>query len=263
MIPLYLVNLPRSSDRLEAFRAAAPDFTDIKLVRAVDGRIPEDTREFVHLIPPKIAEAQNQPPKKVIKPGVFGCFCSHYKVWHHFLQSGATHALVMEDDAKIVGNEQDFSAAFAEAERQDLDILMTNRKSRLWLSNMNPTQKTVSLDAAVRSYAPYETLPEDPSSIGTDGYIISQKGARKLIQLTNQHRIRIDVDIFMVLLSVNFEESMGKWPHFNHGRYLGIIGQRSALDTHILSQQITTNIGGELGRSTIQNEERVSWDDLK
>lgn len=257
MFDLYLINLPRSVDRLAAFEKNLPDFVNYNKVTAVDGLKNEDTKVYSHLVPEYFGRNTQ------IKPGVFGVFCSHYKIWKKIVESDSPIAIVMEDDTKICGDREGFLDAHKILMDENLDLLFINRKATWWLEKLEGDQRFYSITEAVKSYAPYSEFPFNPSSIGSDGYVLTRRAAKKLIEFTDEYLVSLDVDVFFVMLSVKLESEMLEWVHFRHGERLGIAREVPRLHSKILTKYLTTNVGGELGKTTIHGLGKIEVSNLK
>lgn len=91
----YLINLDRSSERLEA---AIQHFSQIGLtfqrIVAIDA-----SREDIASFPLDRAAFQRTHGRSTIRPGEIGCYFSHLKALRTFIDSGREFGIVFEDDA--------------------------------------------------------------------------------------------------------------------------------------------------------------------
>jgi len=96
-LPIFLINLDRSSDR---FAAAAEQITAAGLsferIPAVDGKT-------LNIHERSFCDQQNahRVTGREILPGEIGCYLSHRRALAAFLESGAPVGLILEDDVKL------------------------------------------------------------------------------------------------------------------------------------------------------------------
>ena len=137
-------------------------------------------------------------PKSVI-----GIAMSHIKVWNLFLESKKDSALVLEDDAVFTKN---FIPEFENGIKNvpnDFDILY------LGCFGCNTNINVFTVLAAKQNIVNYnfkqinEYINKPLVSMATHGYVISRKGAKKLIKLI-EHKINFHLDyIIQVLVHEN------------------------------------------------------------
>ena len=130
-LPVYLINLDGSDDRLRAARAQL-DAAGIAFQRvpAFDGRAlrVEDFPDY----DPRTALAYMGRP---LRGGEIGCYLSHLDCARRFLASGAAHAVVLEDDMRL-------EPGFAEGVAQALDWL--GRHPLDWdLTHLSPNRHKI------------------------------------------------------------------------------------------------------------------------
>ncbi len=94
---MFLINLDRSPDRLEATAAElSASGLEWRRVAAVDGNdIELPNSSLVD------ERAYRRRHHAVLRRGEVGCYLSHYKALGMFLETGAPHALILEDDVTI------------------------------------------------------------------------------------------------------------------------------------------------------------------
>lgn len=95
MLPVYVINLDRRPNRWAAMSAQL-ERLDIEAERiaAVDGRLiaRQDAWE---------AETNGNATCRILTPAEEGCLLSHGKAMSAFLGTGASHALILEDDVEL------------------------------------------------------------------------------------------------------------------------------------------------------------------
>jgi GR25 family glycosyltransferase involved in LPS biosynthesis len=119
-----------------------------------------------------------------LKPGEIGCFGSHYMFWKFVVEHNLPAAMVFEDDAVLSKGFTERVALGLRNVPEDYDVFSVfvhpNQFSRYNDSH------TVNLVVA-KAYQDWSTLC----------YVVSQKGARKLIELSDKHGITDPVDWFI------------------------------------------------------------------
>jgi glycosyl transferase family 25 len=108
MVPAYVINLPRSTERREHINSELASLgLEPVYVDAVDGRAlsEEDLREYVD------PRARSDSPGWLGRPTVIGCSLSHRNAWKEILDRGERSALVLEDDAILSADFGDGGAA--------------------------------------------------------------------------------------------------------------------------------------------------------
>ena len=112
--------------------------------------------------------------------GQLGCFLSHFQLWKHIVEKNIDLAIVLEDDVKIYKN---FNKI--------VDTIFANLPVKfdfVHLFTHPDKQKIEYLEAADGEIIPAE------DNFGTVAYIVSLRGAKKLIKLTSMLKIQAPVD---------------------------------------------------------------------
>ncbi len=162
----YLINLDRSPSRLNFFTAqAARAGLTFERIAGVDGRS-LDPAQLEAAIAPRYAF---QP----INPGEIGLFMSHRLAWQRLVDSGEAHAAVFEDDAVLSRCiARVLSGIAAQAPAADVIKLETTRRRLV----LRAPAAMADVDHALRPLCSWHG--------GTAGYVVSQAGAQRLLQLT-------------------------------------------------------------------------------
>lgn len=134
------------------------------LYYGVDGKLLDAETKAQHSIPGKISPSQ------------VGIFLSHLTLWRS-LQNKTTPTLIMEDDAVIV---QDLNTVDIRPVLDNFDIIYYGS-----CYNKRGIQITKNLYTSV-------------NPICMHGYLISQRGIRKLLQFFEGYKITIDFDNILV-----------------------------------------------------------------
>lgn len=121
-----------------------------------------------------------------MQKGTVGCFLSHLVAWER-VAAGGRPALVLEDDAWLLAGVPPSVAALNLPEGFDL-VFANERMSPDSLRYPKGEIGTIPVGASVRTKKP------GWSSVGTDGYFVSPKGAKKLLAMLARDGIAGDVD---------------------------------------------------------------------
>lgn len=175
MLPIFVINLDRSQDRLSAMRCQLDklglSFQRIKAVEGLD--IPEDLAAyFAH---------HNRRGDPIIEAGAVGCYASHLRAYQQIVLSGVPYALVLEDDAVL----PESLCALVQAVVRELpacwDFVQLAKPPR------HAVQRLAALPRA--SLVRYSRIPS-----GTVGYLISRAGAKKMLNPAIERVWAIDTD---------------------------------------------------------------------
>jgi glycosyl transferase, family 25 len=162
-IPVFLINLDRSPERLRYMQAQAEKCGMVfERVAAVDGfNVPHELADyFAHY------RTGEEP---LLAPGDFGCYASHIKVWQTVLRSGSPVALVLEDDAAF---DDDLVTAIEEA----LAVLPAGWDMVHLSRRPDRAVKPLAILPCGRMLVRYSRVPS-----GTAGYLVSSSGAAKML----------------------------------------------------------------------------------
>jgi glycosyl transferase family 25 len=175
-IPVLVINLDRSSDRLAYMREQAVRIGfEFKRVPAVDGlRVPADLAPyFLHI-------TRNKTP--IIDDGAVGCYASHLSACRHIVASQAPVTLVLEDDVTLPND-------LAHILDETLNALPAGWD---FVQLAKPTRRAFKPLAALpcgRDLVRYSQIPS-----GTHGYLISRAGAAKLLNPAIRRVWAVDTD---------------------------------------------------------------------
>ena len=191
---VLVINLERSADR----RAAITDRL------AIHGLVPEFfTATEGRLLDPKRLEQLAGP--QGLSPGEIGTHFSHVGAWQHIVDRGWDAALILEDDAVFTA---EFSAVL---ERLSSTVLI-----RFDVVRLSSLMKQVGkpLDALTGQHA--LMLPTKSPS-GLQGYIVTARGARRLLGVMGTPQVAVDtavdrawqsdLDVVVVVPPVVYEDA--------------------------------------------------------
>lgn len=177
-IPLFLINLDRSPERLNAFCDQMKKLgLTYERIKAVDGCDISD--EEVH----RLLQNQSQ-ALAVWERGAMGCFLSHRKAWHTIVERELDWAFIAEDDVHIAKAHPFFSdkswipsdADIVKAETHRQRVIMSQRLSQKIDGHSLRKLKSCHL--------------------GTGGYFLNASAARFLLSTTESACDPVDHMLF-------------------------------------------------------------------
>jgi len=197
-IPSYCINLDKRPERYAVFSKQS-GIKDLRLERisAVDGSVIQivNNPQISNQTKINILHKTRRSHGEINTPGAIGCSLSHYAVWKKFLETDSQFCLVLEDDAQI-------KTGLAE------DILQLGPLPPfdVWCLSYKLYDKTLL------PYGSYEQVGCKPLATGgetwkspvnfwgTSSYILSRKGAERLIE--GFFPIECHLDKYMCLKSL-------------------------------------------------------------
>jgi glycosyl transferase family 25 len=163
---VYVINLARRPDR-RAFMQEQADRLGLEFdyIDAVDAQSPSENFDEI--------EVRTGSHGRISK-GDLACTLSHRKFWRLFLESGAPHAVVLEDDAIL---SDDCGQFFADGGwiPPGADVVKLERYGRLRPMFMDRDARPAHGRRVGRFYG---------KCAGTAGYVVSVAGARMLLAAT-------------------------------------------------------------------------------
>lgn len=178
MIPVYLINLDRSPDRLAQMQALL-DALGVAFVRvpAIDGRMLTDAQ----------CKAVRAPHKEwlPLPASEIACFLSHRVCWQRIADGPAPYGCVFEDDMLLSPRLRDFLAdpSWIPA---DADIVKIEESySRVWLDTPLRQMRDGFRLGRLRS-----------THVRAGGYIVSRDAARRLLAMTERMALPVDLVLF-------------------------------------------------------------------
>lgn len=176
---IYLINLPRASDRLEHFREQleASDLPSRGVIRfdAVDGASLDIRAMTTDRAYREIRDAETTGFRRKhyqLSRGGVGCYVSHVKVWESVLKGDKEAALIFEDDTTIHRDTRRILHGLDLPE--DLDVLL------LGCSCLD-----CSADKPLRRVHHF---------FGTHAYVITRRGCRKILEHPSVRPIHKQLD---------------------------------------------------------------------
>lgn len=187
--PIKIVNLERRTDRKSKMieRLNSQNITSYEFVNAVDGKLIKPTRELYDMFKGNDFN---------FRKGVIGCALSHINIWKSLVDDKDNKFyVVLEDDIE-----------FAENAKVKLDVccnLFNRDESQEYL--FIGAQHITTPNKDVENLSIRKMNMREYHGQGTFGYIISKRGAQKLLDYirTNCVKYAIDKPIFYYGLNVN------------------------------------------------------------
>jgi GR25 family glycosyltransferase involved in LPS biosynthesis len=146
--------------------------------------------------------------KEIFKPGAFACYLSHIKCWKAAVKNNAAYSIIIEDDILI--NPYAFKEFNPDIITNTFDLIFINSgvvkflellpdQREIYPNNFTPLN-IVLLNLLQRNAFHDELWP------GSFGYIVSKKGANKLLQMAKNEGICMGVDYAMVFNSLHYAD---------------------------------------------------------
>lgn len=180
---VYFLNLDRHSTRFKNMSRQLNQ-TNLTWQRFVAVDALEASEEELN----EYVDAEGPIPR--MGKGARACTVGHFKIWKQFLETEASVAFILEDDALISKNFSDFiSEALKYTDK--VDILNFNRQNskgmnkKLVVSTVNPIKNEIF--EAKKLLAPH---------YGTAGYMITREAASTLINDVKRTNMPIDCLLF-------------------------------------------------------------------
>ncbi|OWF49716.1 procollagen galactosyltransferase 1-like isoform X2 [Mizuhopecten yessoensis] len=194
---IYMINLVRRPERRQRMMEALKELgIQVTIFDAVDGRQLNNT--YLDKLGVEMMDGYADPyAGRSLTMGEIGCFLSHFFIWKEILDKGYKSTLVLEDDVRF---EPYFRTKLmrllqeVEDRIPDWDLLYLGRK-RLKISEESYVEGS-------------ETLVWPSYSYWTLSYILSNRGAKKLLQQEPLSKM-IPVDEYLPIMFDKHPE--GKW----------------------------------------------------
>ena len=202
--PTLMISLEKDRERrahaIEQFRQVGIEPTIVPAVNAHDEHF--DFRRHQHLSRGKWWDWDK------FKPGAFGCSLSHAKCWRRISSGDDPVALICEDD--LIVEPEPFGALVKCALPDDFDIIFINQGAVNLLDAAyadcdRPTGPFQPLKDLLRRLVARDALT-DLLQPGSYGYLVSRKGAARLLDLMQREKVCMGVDYAMAFGSLAQED---------------------------------------------------------
>ncbi|XP_023246412.1 glycosyltransferase 25 family member isoform X2 [Copidosoma floridanum] len=186
---VYMINLLRRPERRQRMQSCFEELgVNAEIIDAVDGRTLNDS--LLNSWGVKTMPGYKDPyHDRSMTMGEVGCFLSHYIVWNRIVEDGHKQAIVLEDDVKFepyFRQKIRFLLQELDEHKKDWDLVYLGRK-RMQKESEEWVGKSRYLVHAGYSY-------------WTVGYLISAKGAKKLINARPLENL-LPVDEYLPVMS--------------------------------------------------------------
>ena len=180
----FIVNLLRRTDRKKQteneFEKAAISKSNYEFFEAVDGKELELTDKIN-----KLFLGNDFGSRK----GFIGCALSHYNLWKQLANSNSDYYTIFEDDIKLCDG---FKEKWSEAKNnlEEVDILF-----------LGYHVSTKDKDNIHKCFGNFKTKLDTQLYVGgTYGYIITQSGAKKLLEYIKKNGIKHGIDYIIKIV---------------------------------------------------------------
>ncbi|KID55798.1 hypothetical protein JF50_15685 [Pseudoalteromonas luteoviolacea] len=178
--PIFLINLDKSTDRLDAVTQRLAPF-DIKFERisaVLGSKVDQTTRDRFYSV-----EKNSSDYHKPLSPGEIGCYMSHLKVLQHIVDNEIPWAIILEDDFEVVGNLNEAISALSE-----IDFEWDMIKLAEYGDRTRPTAYEFKLNAT------FNLKIQKKVSAGTCAQAVTLDGAKKILQSSIPFGRPVDTD---------------------------------------------------------------------
>ncbi len=214
---IAILNLDRNPERLLETQA---QFAACRMPRL---RVPGV--EGARLPRPAVLNLGGDPSRR----GTLGCFLAHAAAWEMMLADGLSHCLVVEDDTMPLLDLPERWGIFELPEWLDLCFVNDRMAPRA----VTPAFSLLTTAEAIEQFPPERNAP------GADGYLISARGARKLLDWVAEDGFADDVDWRLLAYAVCPADSAalpaGSHARREIARLHRAIGSGRRLQTRVLS----------------------------
>ncbi|TMP32425.1 glycosyl transferase family 25 [Pseudoalteromonas rubra] len=174
--PIFIINMDGCEDRWQSTYTRLREVgLDATRFPATNGKLLSESEVTAWYNPSENHKRYH----RHLTPGEIGCYISHYRIYEKVVNENIPYALVLEDDLHIEDSLAPLLSLFSDIEGWDMVKLSDNRA--------NPFIEQTVLNQKF-TMGNYKKVPN-----GTQGYLISLGGAKKLIQRRPFFR-PIDVD---------------------------------------------------------------------
>jgi glycosyl transferase family 25 len=201
----FLINRKKDTERLAFFKINAKkinlNFERFEAVNAISENF--EFKPYKKLIS-NLFYGQELFPR-----GSIGCFLSHYKVWEKIIQEGLEYSFVFEDDAFVLENPE--SIICINDIPRDADLIYMNHRMSEALMNKDISKKIIKNKKIIFQKS-FDSVNEclkaglHMDGVGADGYLITLRGAKKIVNMFNKHPLCMNQDWTILINSFSDNE---------------------------------------------------------
>lgn len=237
--PVYVINRQCDEERLARFsKSAAKWGVEFERVEGVDLRLRRD-----YLISYRQRISERCYNKREFVRGIYGCFLGHREAWKRVADRSMEWALICEDDAQFLGPIPKKLADYGVPE--DAEIVFCNQRMGDGFLVDDSTQSDfefATTELALNKLLEWNTTIVAP---GGDAYLLSRRGALKLLSIFEETQMAFDVDWFLLFHSID-DMAMGKFLATDPtGRFDGYVPHQSRLRGYVLVPSLVEQARGE------------------
>jgi len=193
---IYIINLKTRTDRIiymeKLMNLLEIDKNKIKLFEAIvgDDLKKEDINNILSISSLETLYNGGNNHKDIRTKGAIGCYLSHYKIWEEIINNNYNNCLILEDDVYSNIDAKEFNE-YINSVPNVYDIALLSWFN-LWFDPLENTKKKTVINDYWYKY-------NSVNIFGAAGYLISRKGAEKLIK--DAFPICYQVDAYMNILN--------------------------------------------------------------
>lgn len=199
-IATYVINLPKAQERKKSITSELSKLgINPVFISALDGH---DKSFPFHRY--KKYSGSFWRRKDDFKPGAFACYLSHSLCWRKITQSKSPISMVLEDDVCI--DHQAFLSFAFENYLDDFDVIFITESARRLTNKSGVLKKFISVSEQLKEAVFEHHHEKRMPAPGGYGYIVSLKGAHKLLQMMESRKISMGVDFAMLFNSLKLTD---------------------------------------------------------
>jgi len=224
----FVVNLDRRPDRLLKFGQRFPRVSDWSYERfsAIDGNKLKTNGNF-----PISIQQLFRDNDFCSKPSVIGCAMSHIKLWQTLVNDNSNDSyIIYEDDVEFVENYAWKLYSLLQKITFDWDILFLGH---LMCYELQTSHRIESDELPKWESMTKYIIPTRSSYIGTASYMISKRGASKLLDYINKNGVKHGIDYMIQLQFPTLLRAYGVNPMINFAEYSSCLNPKIDVDSDI------------------------------
>ena len=231
----YIINLDRDTERMAKMRSALahyPFMSDVRINALRGSDLPDVACD---LLTSKL-EMKNY-------KGTLGCGLSHAFAWEAIVRSGAPCSLVLEDDIELKGLENLRELCLP----ADIDLVFCNGRMVYQDAGTALLPVLPALDF----------MAQNRTAVGSDGYLLSSGGARKLLGFFARDGFYSHVDLRLAAYCLTLEE-MESLPQKKYVirdicTLRRIYDPKHHIDARVLGTALTKHVKGALSSRSAED----------